>query len=66
VPVLMAQIEGQPQAIADSTQILYCRSSLDFLPRHCGSQTRGKQAEPWMLVEDLLNDSIAMPTGFVC
>ncbi|WP_242717850.1 hypothetical protein [Microcoleus vaginatus] len=60
-----ASTEYQPEDLADSTQILHYRSSLAFFPRHCGSQTRRKQAEPWMLVEDLLDDSIAMATRFV-
>ncbi|MEG4278801.1 hypothetical protein QUA62_15150 [Microcoleus sp. MON1_C1] len=65
VPVLLPQLEGQPEAIADLRQILHCRSSLAFFPRHCGSQTRGKQVELWMLVEDFLDESIRMATRFV-
>ena len=44
-----ASTEYQAEDLADSTQILHCRSSLAFLPRHCGSQMRGKQAEAWIL-----------------
>ncbi|WP_445241726.1 hypothetical protein [Microcoleus vaginatus] len=28
-------------------------------------QTRGKLSEPWMLVEDLLDESIGMATRFI-
>ncbi|MEP6520702.1 hypothetical protein NDA07_02770 [Microcoleus vaginatus DQ-U2] len=66
VPVLLPQLEGQPEEIADLRQILHSlESSLPFFPRHCGSQTRGKLSEPWMLVEDFLDESIRMATRFV-
>ncbi|MEG4516643.1 MULTISPECIES: hypothetical protein [unclassified Microcoleus] len=59
-----ASTEYQPEDLADSTQILHCRSSLAFLPRRCWLQTRGKQAEAWM-IEDCLDESIAIATRFV-
>lgn len=63
LPVLLPQIEGQPQAIADSTQILkyletYQPSPSFFLPNH------EQQTEAWML-EDWLDESIGTATRFV-
>ncbi|MEG4370552.1 hypothetical protein QUB19_26880 [Microcoleus sp. B4-C5] len=59
-----ASTEYQSEELADSTQILHCRSSLAFLPRRCYPQTRRKQAQTWML-ENSLDDSIGIATRFV-
>lgn len=63
VPVLLPQIEGQPAAIADSTQILkflevYCPEPPLFLPHH------EQQAQASML-EDWFDESIGTATRFV-
>ncbi|WP_445173635.1 hypothetical protein [Microcoleus sp.] len=47
------------------TRRKFCtRSSLAFLPAHCGLQTRKKQAEAWT-IEDWLDESIGIATRFV-
>ncbi|RCJ36914.1 glutathione S-transferase [Nostoc minutum NIES-26] len=63
LPVLLPQIEGQPQAIADSTRILkylesYQKEPSLFLPDY------KQQTEAWML-EDWLDESIGTATRFV-
>jgi len=63
LPVLLPQIEGEPQAIADSTQILKFLESYQpepplFLTNH------RQQTEAWML-EDWLDESIGTATRFV-
>lgn len=63
VPVLLPQLEGQPAAIADSTQIFkflesYCPSPPLLLP------DPQLQAQAWML-EDWLDESIGTATRFV-
>ena len=63
VPVLLPQIEGQPQAIADSTEIFkflekYQPEPRLFLPDHL------EQTQAWML-EDWLDESIGTATRFV-
>ncbi len=63
LPVLLPQIEGQPDAIADSTEIFkfletYQKEPPLFLPDH------EQQSEAWML-EDWLDESIGTATRFV-
>lgn len=63
LPVLLPQIEGQPKAIADSTQIFkfletYQQEPALFLPNH------KQQTEAWML-EDWLDESIGTAARFV-
>lgn len=63
LPVLLPQIEGQPQAIADSTEILkyleeYQPEPALFLP------VARQQTEAWML-EDWLDESIGIAARFV-
>ncbi|WP_017655792.1 glutathione S-transferase family protein [Fortiea contorta] len=63
VPVLLPQISGQPEAIADSTQIFkflenYQPTPSLFLP------DQEQQTEAWML-EDWLDESIGTATRFV-
>lgn len=63
LPVLLPQIAGQPQAIADSTQIIKFLESYQpepalFLPNP------EHQSEAWML-EDWLDESIGVATRFV-
>ncbi|AFY36168.1 glutathione S-transferase family protein [Calothrix sp. PCC 7507] len=63
VPVLLPQIAGQPEAIADSTQIFkflenYQPQPTLFLPDH------EQQTTAWML-EDWLDESIGTATRFV-
>lgn len=63
LPVLLPQVEGQPEAIADSTQIFkflegYCPSPSLLLP------DEGQQKEAWML-EDWLDESIGTATRFI-
>lgn len=63
LPVLLPQIEGQPQAIADSTKIFQFLETYQpepplFLPNH------EQQTEAWML-EDWLDESIGTATRFV-
>ena len=61
--MLLPQLEGQPEAIADSTQILHSiESRLPSPPLF--PQTRGKQAEAWML-EDWLDERSGIATRFV-
>ncbi len=63
MPVLLPQVEGQPQAVGDSTQIFkfledYCPEPPLFLgDRHLDT-------EAWML-EDWLDESIGTATRFV-
>ncbi|MEG4325588.1 hypothetical protein [Microcoleus sp. herbarium5] len=58
-----ASTEYQPEAIADSTQILHSiKSRLPSPPVF--PQTRGKQAETWML-ENWRDESIGIATRFV-
>jgi glutathione S-transferase len=63
LPVLLPQVEGQPEAIADSTRIFkflegYCPSPSLLLP------DEGQQKEAWML-EDWLDESIGTATRFI-
>lgn len=63
MPVLLPQIEGHPEAIADSTQIFkflegYCPSPSLLLP------DEQQQKEAWML-EDWLDESIGTATRFI-
>lgn len=63
VPVLLPQIAGQPEAIADSTQIFkflenYQQEPSLFLPDY------EQQTQAWML-EDWLDESIGTATRFV-
>ncbi|MBW4645200.1 MAG: glutathione S-transferase family protein [Goleter apudmare HA4340-LM2] len=63
VPVLLPQIAGEPEAIADSTQIFkylenYQKEPALFLPDD------EQQTEAWML-EDWLDESIGTATRFV-
>lgn len=63
LPVLLPQIEGQPQAIADSTKIFQFLETYQpepplFLANH------EQQTEAWML-EDWLDESIGTATRFV-
>lgn len=63
LPVLLPELEGQPQAIADSTQIFKYLESYQsepslFLPDY------KQQTEAWML-EDWLDESIGTATRFV-
>lgn len=59
-----ASTEYQPEAIADSTQILHLiESRLPSPPLF--PQTRGKQAETWMLLEDWLDESTDIASRFV-
>lgn len=63
MPVLLPELEGQPQAIADSTQIfkfleIYQPQPALFLP------DEKQQREAWML-EDWLDESIGTATRFV-
>lgn len=63
VPVLLPQLEGQPGAIADSTQILHwLQSSFPSTPLLPADESL--QAEAWML-EDWLDESIGIATRFV-
>ncbi|MEG5016610.1 MULTISPECIES: hypothetical protein [unclassified Microcoleus] len=58
-----ASTEYQPEA--SETRRKFCTLwSLACHPRRCGPQTRGKQAETWML-EDCLDESIDIATRFV-
>ncbi|MBE9051320.1 glutathione S-transferase family protein [Nostocales cyanobacterium LEGE 11386] len=63
LPVLLPQIEGQPNAIADSTQILkfletYQQEPSLFLPDH-------QQQTEALMLEDWLDESIGTATRFV-
>ncbi|HLO86134.1 MAG TPA: glutathione S-transferase family protein [Nostocaceae cyanobacterium] len=63
LPVLLPQIEGQPQAIADSTRIIkfletYQPEPALFLPN------QEQQTQAWTL-EDWLDESIGVATRFV-
>ena len=63
MPVLLPQLEAQPEDLADSTQILHSLESR-FPSLAAVRRTRGKQAEAWM-VEDWLDESIGIATRFV-
>lgn len=63
LPVLLPQMPGQPEAIADSTQIFrylenYQPEPSFFLPNH------EQQTEAWVL-EDWLDESIGTATRFI-
>lgn len=63
MPVLLPQVEGQPQAVGDSTQIF------KFLEAYCPEPPlflgdRHLDTEAWML-EDWLDESIGTATRFV-
>ncbi|WP_414565683.1 MULTISPECIES: glutathione S-transferase family protein [unclassified Anabaena] len=63
LPVLLPQIDGQPQAIADSTQVLkyletYQKAPSFFLPNH-------EQQTEALMLEDWLDESIGTATRFV-
>ncbi|MDB9372638.1 glutathione S-transferase family protein [Nodularia sphaerocarpa] len=63
LPVLLPQIEGQPDAIADSTEILkfletYQTEPSLFLPNH-------EQQTEALMLEDWLDESIGTATRFV-
>lgn len=63
LPVLLPQIEGQPQAIADSTRILKYLESYQQEPSLILPDSK-QQTEAWML-EDWLDESIGTATRFV-
>ena len=63
VPVLLPQIEGQPEAIADSTEILKYLESFNPAPELFLSD-RHLQREA-QLLEDWLDESIGTATRFV-
>ena len=63
LPVLMPQIEGQPVAIADSTQIFH------FLERYCPEpplipKDAEERSQAWLL-EDWLDESLGIASRFV-
>lgn len=63
VPVLLPQIEGQPQAIADSTQIFkYLEQNYPDPPFFLADPRQQTQAA---LLEDWLDESIGTATRFV-
>ncbi|MEG4235546.1 hypothetical protein QUA40_26130 [Microcoleus sp. Pol11C3] len=63
LPVLVPQIEGKPEDLADSTQILHSIESRLPSPS-LFPQTIKKQAEAW-IIEDWLDESIGIATRFV-
>lgn len=63
MPVLLPQLEGQPSAIADSTQILHSIESRFPSPPLLPADER-KQLEAWT-IEDWLDESIGIATRFV-
>ena len=63
VPVLLPQLDGQPPAIADSTQILHSIESRFPSPSLLPAD-ESLQAEAWM-IEDWLDESIGIATRFV-
>ncbi len=63
VPVLLPQLDGQPRAIADSTQILHSIESRFPSPSLLPAD-ESLQAEAWM-IEDWLDESIGIATRFV-
>ncbi|MEG4070602.1 hypothetical protein QUA42_25205 [Microcoleus sp. Pol11C2] len=64
LPVLLPQLNINWRS--SQTRRKFCtRSSLVFLPRRCCPHTGGQQADAWMIVEDLLDDTIFMATRFV-
>lgn len=63
VPVLLPQLDGQPRAIADSTQILHSIESRFPKPPLLPAD-ESLQAEAWM-IEDWLDESLGIATRFV-
>ncbi|WP_413172150.1 glutathione S-transferase family protein [Anabaena azotica] len=63
LPVLLPQIEGQPQAIGDSTQILSFLES--YQPEPTLFLTNHKQQTEALMLEDWLDESIGTATRFV-
>ena len=63
MPLLLPQLEAQPEDLADSTQILHSIESRLPSPS-LFPQTRKKQSEAWML-ENWLDESIDIATRFV-
>ncbi len=63
VPVLLPQLEGQPSAIADSTQILHSIESRFPSPPLLPAD-ESLQLEAWT-IEDWLDESIGIATRFV-
>lgn len=63
LPVLLPQIEGQPQAIGDSTQILSFLES--YQPEPAIFLTDHKQQTEALMLEDWLDESIGTATRFV-
>jgi glutathione S-transferase len=63
VPVLLPQIEGQPEAIADSTRILQYLETYQIEPRLLPADKR-QQNQAWML-EDWFDESIGIATRFI-
>ncbi|NEP42254.1 MAG: glutathione S-transferase family protein, partial [Okeania sp. SIO2H7] len=63
VPVLLPQIEGQPEAIADSTEILKYLESFNPAPELFLSDSHLQREA--QLLEDWLDESIGTATRFV-
>ncbi|MBD2292998.1 glutathione S-transferase [Anabaena sphaerica FACHB-251] len=63
LPVLLPQIEGQPQAIGDSTQILKFLES--YQPEPSLFLTSQEQQTEALMLEDWLDESIGTATRFV-
>ena len=63
LPVLLPQIEGQPQAIGDSTQILSFLES--YQPEPALFLTNHEQHTEALMLEDWLDESIGTATRFV-
>ncbi|MEG4116605.1 hypothetical protein QUA43_03795 [Microcoleus sp. N9_B4] len=63
LPVLLPQLNIN-RRISQTRRKFGTRSSLVFLPRRCCLQTRGKQAEAWIL-ENWRDESIGIATRFV-
>ncbi|MCM0593741.1 MAG: glutathione S-transferase family protein [Gloeotrichia echinulata IR180] len=62
LPVLLPQIAGQPEAIADSTEIFKFLEK--YQPERSILADKSEQTEAWML-EDWLDESIGTATRFV-
>ncbi|AFZ60083.1 glutathione S-transferase family protein [Anabaena cylindrica FACHB-243] len=63
MPVLLPQIQGQPQAIADSTQIVKFLES--YQPEPSLFLTNHEQQTEALMLEDWLDESIGTATRFV-
>lgn len=63
LPVLLPQIEGQPQAIADSTQIIKFLES--YQPEPALFLTNPEQQTEALMLEDWFDESIGTATRFI-